>query len=89
MFNRAEILNERLVREGINRGQVLRVIPQTLEGLPLADILDIAIQKNRRRSQQSQLLKESSRQNRELEGFTNSLEQLVEERTLLQVGNLG
>jgi two-component system NtrC family sensor kinase len=79
---RSENLNERLVRESINRGQVLRIIPQEIDLSAFRGFLNVALEKNQLRSQQSLLLKESSRQNRELEAFTNSLEQLVEERTL-------
>jgi len=79
---RSEDLSERVIREGINRGQVLRIIPQDLDVRTFQGFLDGALEKHLQRSQQSQLLKESSRQNRELEGLTNSLEQIVEERTL-------
>lgn len=79
---RSGLLNERLVRESINRGQVLRVIPQNLDLSIFGGFLNGALEKYRQRSQQNQLLRESSLKNRELEAFTNSLEQLVEERTL-------
>lgn len=79
---RSENLTERIVREGINRGQILRVIPQSLNMPTFLSGLNSALEKHLQRSQQFQLLKESSRQNRELEGLTNSLEEIVEERTL-------
>lgn len=79
---RSNDLNERIVREGINRGQVLRIIPQDLDIKTFQGYLDGALEKHQQRSQQSQLLKESSQRNRELEGLTNGLEEIVEERTL-------
>lgn len=79
---RSEDTSERLIRESINRGQILRIIPQALDLRTFHGFLNSALEKHLQRSQQSQLLKESSRQNRELEALTNSLEQIVEERTL-------
>lgn len=79
---RSEGLDERLIRESINRGQVLRIIPQSLDLRTFLGFLNSALERHLQRSQQTQLLKESSRQNRELEALTNSLEQIVEERTL-------
>jgi nitrogen-specific signal transduction histidine kinase len=79
---RADEVNERLVRESINRGQVQQIVPQQLSIEQLHEHLKQALEKHIARSQQSQLLRESSRQNRELEALTNSLEQIVEERTL-------
>ncbi|WP_413290069.1 ATP-binding protein [Bdellovibrio sp. HCB337] len=79
---RSEEMSERVIREGINRGQVLRIIPQELDIKTFQGFLNGALEKHLQRSQQSQLLRESSRQNRELEGLTNSLEEIVEERTL-------
>jgi len=79
---RSQDLNERIVREGINRGQVQRIIPQELDIKTFQGFLNGALEKHLQRSQQSMLLKESSQRNRELEGLTNSLEEIVEERTL-------
>lgn len=79
---RSQDLNERVVREGINRGQVLRIIPQELDVQTFRGFLNGALEKHLQRSQQSQLLKESSQRNRELEILTSGLEQIVEERTL-------
>ncbi len=79
---RSQDLNERVVREGINRGQVLRIIPQELDIQTFRIFLNGAIEKHLQKSQQSQLLKESSQRNRELEILTSGLEQIVEERTL-------
>lgn len=79
---RSHELNERTVREGINRGQVLRIIPQDLDARTLQGFINGALEKHLQRSQQSQLMKESSQRNRELESLTSSLEQIVEERTL-------
>jgi nitrogen-specific signal transduction histidine kinase len=79
---RAADVHERLVRESINRGQVQQILPQKLATATLQIHLNQALEKHMERSQQSQLLRESSRQNRELEALTNSLEQIVEERTL-------
>jgi signal transduction histidine kinase/PAS domain-containing protein len=79
---RSQELTERIICEGINRGQVLRIIPQELDARTFHGFLNGALEKHLKRSQQSQLLKESSQRNRELEGLTNSLEQIVEERTL-------
>lgn len=79
---RANDIHERLVRESINRGQVQQILPQDLSTAELTKFLNQALEKHMDRSQQSQLLRESSRQNRELEALTNSLEQIVEERTL-------
>lgn len=75
-------LHERLVRESINRGQVQQILPQNMDVSYLQGHLNEALEKHVARSQQSQLLRESFRQNRELEALTNSLEQIVEERTL-------
>lgn len=79
---RSQETNERIVREGINRGQVQRIIPQDLDIRTFQGFLNGALEKHLQRSQQSQLIKESSQRNRELEGLTNSLEEIVEERTL-------
>ncbi|MBS1970037.1 MAG: PAS domain-containing sensor histidine kinase [Bdellovibrionales bacterium] len=79
---RSQDLNERVVREGINRGQVQRIIPQELDVQTFRGFLNSALEKHLQRSQQSQLLKESSQRNRELEILTSGLEQIVEERTL-------
>ncbi|HEY8269868.1 MAG TPA: ATP-binding protein [Pseudobdellovibrionaceae bacterium] len=79
---RSKELTKRIIREGINRGQVLKIIPQDLDARTFQGILNGALLKHLQRSQQSQLLKELSQRNRELEGLTNSLEQIVEERTL-------
>ena len=79
---RSEHMSDRLVRESINRGQVLKIIPHEIDLSEFRGFINSALEKNQERSRQSQLLRESSRQNRELEAFTNSLEQLVEERTL-------
>lgn len=79
---RSQEINERIVREGINRGQVQRIIPQDLDSRTFQGFLNGALEKHLQRSQQSQLIKESSQRNRELEGLTNSLEEIVEERTL-------
>ncbi|MBK9324019.1 MAG: PAS domain-containing sensor histidine kinase [Bdellovibrionaceae bacterium] len=73
--------SERLAREAINRGQVSRIISQGISAADFRKCINGAIERHREKFQQLQLLKESSRQNRELEAFTNSLEQLVEERT--------
>lgn len=78
---RSSVLSERLVREAINRGQVMKIISQDLDGHLFQGCIDGAIEQHREKFQQLQLLKESSRQNRELEAFTHSLEKLVEERT--------
>ncbi len=79
---RSQDLNERITREGINRGQVLRIIPQDLDVDTFHGLLNGALEKHLQRSKQFQLLKESSQRNRELEGLNNSLEHIVEERTL-------
>lgn len=79
---RSESLSERLVREGINRGQILRLISRDLDERTFLGFLNGALEKHLQRSRQAQLLKESSRQNRELEALTNGLEQIVEDRTL-------
>ena len=49
---RSEDLTERVIREGINRGQVLRVIPQSLDVRTFHGFLNGALEKHLQRSQQ-------------------------------------
>lgn len=79
---RSEKLTERIIREGINRGQVLKIIPQGLDLRTFQGLLNGALEKHLQRSRQSQLLRESSQRNRDLEVLTSGLERIVEERTL-------
>ncbi|WP_246845306.1 ATP-binding protein [Bdellovibrio sp. NC01] len=74
-------LTESEVREGINKAQVYRFIRWPLNEREIWEQLEHALQTHSMFLSRSVLLKESSNQNKELEGLTHSLEGMVEERT--------
>ncbi len=77
----AEDLNESEVREGINRGQVFRFLRGVVSEREIWEQFESALQTHSLLVSRSQLLKESSHQNKQLEALTHSLEAMVEERT--------
>lgn len=77
----AENLTETEVREGINKAHVFRFMRWPLTEKEVWEHLDSALQKHSTYLSRSQLLRESSFQNKQLEALTHSLEGLVEERT--------
>ncbi|KYG67540.1 two-component sensor histidine kinase [Bdellovibrio bacteriovorus] len=77
----AENLTETEVREGINKAHVFRFMRWPMGEKEIWDHLDSALKKHSTYLSRSQLLRESSFQNKQLEALTHSLEGLVDERT--------
>lgn len=70
-----------ILRKAVNRGEVFSVIGWPLDYDLLKESLREAVTEAQLLDSRLRLLKESTRQNRELEKLTASLESLVEERT--------
>ena len=74
-------ISEQVLLDGINRAQVFRFISWPITFQELQGHIDLALQKHSMYLSRSLLLREASHQNKQLEALTNSLEQMVEERT--------
>lgn len=74
-------LSENEVREGINRGQVFRFLNWPATSQEIWEILSQSLDQHSMYLSRSMMLRESSHQNKQLEALTNSLEEMVDQRT--------
>ncbi|MEN0058089.1 MAG: ATP-binding protein [Bdellovibrio sp.] len=77
----AEELQGGQVQQGINQAHVFRFMRWPLSEREVWSQLEAALQRHSMLLSRSQLLRESSHQNKQLEALTHSLEAMVEERT--------
>lgn len=77
----AQELLEQEVREAINKAQVFRIFHWPAKEEEVWHLLESALDRHSTLLSRSLLLRESSHQNKQLEALTNSLEEMVEERT--------
>ncbi len=80
-FLAAKDLNEKWIRDGINRAQVFRFLKWPMSSQELMDHIGKALLRHGMYLSRSLLLREASHQNKQLEALTTSLEEIVEERT--------
>jgi two-component system NtrC family sensor kinase len=77
----AEDFTEDEVRQGINKAQIFRFLRWPLSEREVWKLLESALLKHSILLSRSNLLKESTGQNRQLEALTHSLEEIVDDRT--------
>jgi signal transduction histidine kinase len=70
------------LEEAVNRAHVLRFVTKPWENSQLLDDIEKGIEYHQLRINETSLLREVSRQNKQLEEMTTGLEQLVTERTV-------
>lgn len=80
-FLAAQDLNEKWIRDGINKAQVFRFLKWPMSTQELLDNFGKALLRHGMFISRSLLLREASHQNKQLEALTTSLEEIVEERT--------
>jgi len=78
----AKVWNEEFLRESMNRAHVFRALRWPLTAAQLKSHLHTAAVEADLARSQTRLMREASKQNRELETLTSGLEKIVEERTL-------
>lgn len=80
-FLAAPTLNEKWIRDGINKAQVFRFLKWPLSPQELSEHFGKALLRHGMFLSRSLLLREASHQNKQLEALTASLEEIVDERT--------
>lgn len=74
-------LNEKWIREGINKAQVFRFLKWPMTTADVVEHFEKALLRHGMFLSRSLLLREASHQNKQLEALTASLEEIVDERT--------
>lgn len=80
-FLAAKDLNEKWIRDGINKAQVFRFLKWPMSSQELMAHFGKALLRHGMFLSRSLMLREASQQNKQLEALTTSLEEIVEERT--------